>query len=222
MRREGNFQLNFKDADDDVDGGVLNNIIESQQPLKRSIFGWRKRKLFLKALFPPLEAVDSSSVLAEVAEEYSADDDYLVPFDIQLDNAVQDAAVDAAGHMDEEILDHSRTTVLSKPTIGLAKKIPLRKKNKKDQVVVSNIQELHEAILEKGYELRDVELKYSPPPSLLTSNWQEQPAETAVKLELGLSNNLDEIQHILSMANNNDVMPEVELEGNSEPNAEEW
>jgi len=208
IRREGSFQLNYKDVDDDDDYVYMMNIIESQQPLKRSIFGWRKRKSLSKALFPPLE-VDSS---------VDDDDEYLMPYDLLED--IQETM--NAANTDEEILEPPR--IVPKPTIGLGK-MPLRMKKKKDQVVVSNINELHEAILDKGLELREVDLKYSPPPSLLKSNWQEKPAEMVTESELS---NSDEVRRDL-MTNSNhypeysfDSMPEIQLEENTEPNADEW
>lgn len=56
---------------------------------------------------------------------------------------------------------------LSEPTMPNVGKSNNRKK--KPQAVVTNVQELREAILDRGLELRDLDLQYAPPPSLLSS-----------------------------------------------------
>lgn len=43
-------------------------------------------------------------------------------------------------------------------------------RKKKPKAIVTNVHELREAILDRGFELRDIELNYSPPPSLRSSN----------------------------------------------------
>ena len=94
-----------------------------------------------------------------------------------------------------------------------------RKKKRKDQVIVSKIQELHEAILDMGLELRDVELNYSPPPSLLTSKKEQHSATTSD------STRSDEVQLLLIANESDPEYPhsiEIEWEHNDEPNAEEW
>lgn len=53
------------------------------------------------------------------------------------------------------------------PSLVKPKKSSRRKKPK---AIVTNVHELREAILDRGFELRDIELNYSPPPSLRSSN----------------------------------------------------
>ena len=62
---------------------------------------------------------------------------------------------------------------VSHPVIASSKaktKRSVIRRKKEPKAIVSNIHELREAILDRGLELRDVELQYSPPPSLLSSN----------------------------------------------------
>mmetsp|Transcript_15970 Transcript_15970/g.34554 ORF Transcript_15970/g.34554 Transcript_15970/m.34554 type:complete len:624 (-) Transcript_15970:1001-2872(-) len=167
FRREGNFQLNYRDHDDDV-----LNIIESEHPVRpRTFRGW-KRKSLSKALFPP-----------------------------ELDETKE-----------EEI---SELPTKPKP-VGIGK---IKRKKKNDQVIVTNIQELHEAILDRGLELRDVELNYSPPPSLLTSK-KEQPSVSATN---STQPDADEVQVVLMANELNPSYAELpEVESNSPKNADEW
>mmetsp|Transcript_4659 Transcript_4659/g.8074 ORF Transcript_4659/g.8074 Transcript_4659/m.8074 type:complete len:945 (+) Transcript_4659:415-3249(+) len=199
FRRKGNFQLNYKYHDDE-----MSNIIVSQQPaLRPSIFRRFKRKSLSKALFPP------------VVEDNYVDDD-LVSYD-QLDE-LQDTIIDIG--TEEEVLELPTSKLY-----GIGK---FRRKEKKNQVIVSNISELHEAILDRGLQLRDVELKYSPPPSLLSSK-KQQPADI---VENPASSKTDEVQGVLMKNELNPeygefqpiefTSPQIELEGNNEPNAEEW
>ena len=188
-------RLNYKDSDDD-----LPTIIESKQPLYSRIFrGWRRKSL-TKALFPPLEQED---------QEPNNLDDLL--------------SIDRLDVMQDTVGTDSEEEVMGSPaaakTIAINAAKIKRKKKMKDQVIVSNIQELHEAILDMGLELRDVELNYSPPPSLLTSK-KEQPSATTSD-----STRSDEVQLLLIA---NEIDPdypysiEIEWEHNDEPNAEEW
>lgn len=182
----------------------MSNIIVSQQPaLRPSIFRRFKRKSLSKALFPPVE------------EENYVDDE-LVSYD-QLDE-IQDTTIGT--DTEEETLELPTSKLY-----GIGK---FRRKEKKNQVVVSNINELHEAILDRGLQLRDVELKYSPPPSLLSSK-KQQPAESVKNPALSKS---DEVQGV-PIANELNpeygefqpiefTSPQIELEDDNEPNAEEW
>eukprot|EP00579_Thalassiosira_antarctica_P007497 CAMPEP_0201902116 /NCGR_PEP_ID=MMETSP0902-20130614/54788_1 /ASSEMBLY_ACC=CAM_ASM_000551 /TAXON_ID=420261 /ORGANISM="Thalassiosira antarctica, Strain CCMP982" /LENGTH=267 /DNA_ID=CAMNT_0048436105 /DNA_START=585 /DNA_END=1384 /DNA_ORIENTATION=+ len=120
FRREGNFQLNYKYHDDE-----MLNIIVSQQPaLRPSIFRRFKRKSLSKVLFPPV-----------VEGNYA--DDNLVSYG-QLDGIHT-----TIGTVTEE-------EVLELPTSKLNGIGKFRRKEKRNQVIVSNINELHEAILDKG------------------------------------------------------------------------
>ena len=199
-RREGDFQLNYKDVDEDLDLDVL-TIMESHQPVGRGIFRWRKRKSLSKALFPPLEEVDM------------IDDDIVVEDEL---NLIQETV--STEDVQEEVAEVTADQLPTFPRpIGIASKLPLRKK--KPLAVVSNIHELHEAVLDKGFELRDIELKYSPPPSLLTSKKQNQ------------TDTSDNVQ-VVFMTQEVDTpysgeAYEMEMEFNiqddsKEPNAEEW
>ncbi|KAL3783701.1 hypothetical protein ACHAW5_005186 [Stephanodiscus triporus] len=120
---------------------------------------------------------------------------------------------DTVGKDSEEKVPGSPTT--AKPIAIDVSKIK-RKKKRKDQVIVSNIQELHEAILDMGLELRDVELNYSPPHSLLTSKKEQA---SAITTDSTLTR-LNEVQLLLIT---NEIEPEslYSIEFN-EPNAEEW
>lgn len=197
FRREGDFQLNYKDVDDD-----FLNIIESQEPIiKRGIFRWRKRKSLSKALFPPL------------GEELSIADDEGLTYDYdQLDELQETATTNAIEDEVDEL-----PTVIPRPPIGLGK---LKARNKRNQVVVTNIHELHEAILDKGIELRDVELKYSPPPSLLTSKKQPESSDTDTS-----ESNLDDVQ-VVFMTKEVDAEDthgeSIKLPDEKEPTADEW
>ncbi|KAL7554560.1 hypothetical protein ACHAWF_018018 [Thalassiosira exigua] len=102
-------------------------------------------------------------------------------------------------------------TVKSKIPIGLGQRL-----KKRNTVTVSNIQELHEAILDKGFQLRDVELNYTTPRSLLTSASQK----TANVVTDSLSDAAHETSMTASSAEQN--VHETELEENGEPSAEEW
>ena len=104
------------------------------------------------------------------------------------------------------------------------------RRNKRNKVVVSNIQQLHEAILDKGFELREVELHYTPPPSLLTSMKDYSP-DNALNPALV---NSDKVPFVSTInPSQSDVSEirggqvessfmDIELEENIEPNAEEW
>jgi hypothetical protein len=202
FRRVEYFRLNYKYTDDD-----LPTIIESKKPLYSRIFrGW-KRKSLTKVLFPPLDQED---------QESTSNLDELLSID-RLD-LMQDAAdIDL-----EEVVAGPPTAV--KPIAVEVARIK-RKNKRKDPVIVSNIQELHEAVLDLGLELRDVELNYSPPPSLLTSKKEQKPSATLTDSKLSES---DEVQ-LLLIANEIDsdfpysmVEWDFESEHNVEPNAEEW
>ncbi|KAL7541463.1 hypothetical protein ACHAXR_010941 [Thalassiosira sp. AJA248-18] len=212
-REERNFQLNYKEHDDD-----LLAIIESQQPLRGGIFRWRKRKSLSKALFPPLED-----------EECSVDG--LVPGGDPLDMIEDNIRIDIEEDVSEMPMVESGPPIVSvsKP-IGIGK-IKGRKK-KQNPVVVTNINELHEAILDRGLELRDVELKYSPPPSLLKAKWKQRPSNTSdVDSTLSKSDGVGVVfttkeldpEHSYGESYKIDLnAPGIELEDENEPNADEW
>lgn len=193
FRREGNFQLNYKDIDDD-----FLSIIESNQPFRPRIFGGLNRKSLSKALFPPV---------------------------VELESVVKD--VPSMDELDvSHIAEDERT--FGKPTRPL--QIGIGKRKKKDQVVVTNIHELHEAILDKGLELRDIDLKYAPPPSLLTSKRNQTTYE--LKADSAQTNSDDEVELLLMTTEHNPEFeeslmiegksPDIGLDEGHEPNAEEW
>ncbi len=104
------------------------------------------------------------------------------------------------------------------------------RRNKRNKVVVSNIQELHEAILDKGFELREVELNYTPPPSLLTS-MKDYPSDTTLNPALVTSDKVpfasttNPPKSDISEIRGGQVespFRDIELDENVEPNAEEW
>jgi len=206
FRREGNFQLNYKDHDEE-----LLNIIVNQQPVPRTrIFRrrWRKKSLS-KALFPPID------------EEVNYYPDDLVSND-QLEEFMQeDGTIDAAsvGKEVHESAEQLRTQKAPAGVLGKSRGVISRNfmKEKRDPIVVSNILELREAILDKGVELRDVELKYSPPPSLLTSKHKLEDSQQ-------LAESTEETQGVSKTNNgiNQFTTLQIELEDENEPNAEEW
>ncbi|KAL7443982.1 hypothetical protein ACHAXH_009892 [Discostella pseudostelligera] len=189
FRREGNFQLNYKDYDDD-----FLSLLEGQESLRSRIFrGWRRKSL-TKALFPSSKDERNATNRLDMKQ----DKEEAVPL----------------------------PTTQSKPDNN-----NFRRK-KRNKVVVSNIQELHEAILDKKLELRDVELNYSPPPSLLTSK-KDCPSDTALNpalvnsddLPIVSTTNIPEYNVVESEIGDGDLESpflDVEIDENDEPNAEEW
>ena len=200
FRRKGDFQLNYKDYDDE-----LLNIIESEHklPTRPRIFrAPLKRKSLSKTLVPTEDLQERG-----IAEEATLVD--------QLDIMQEDTTVSLNDvEVEEDVFEETYLTTTSRPT-GLASKI---KRKKKPQVVVSNIEELHEAILDRGLELRDVELNYTPPPSLLSS---KKPLSLEMAETDDESN--DAVQELVLMTNElNPNYPDIELENKHEPNADEW
>ena len=200
FRRKGDFQLNYKDYDDE-----LLNIIESEHklPTRPRIFrGPWKRKSLSKTLFPTEDLQERG-----IAEEATS----LDQLDMQEDITVSSNDV----KVEEDVFEETYLTT-SRPSVGLASKI---KRKKKPQVVVSNIEELHEAILDRGFELRDVEMNYTTPPSLLSSKKPQTP-EMASDAD---DDSNDGVQELVLMTNElNPNYPDIELENNHEPNADEW
>eukprot|EP00804_Cyclotella_cryptica_P013986 CCRYP_002497-RA/>CCRYP_002497-RA protein AED:0.02 eAED:0.02 QI:479/1/1/1/1/1/2/37/915 len=84
------------------------------------------------------------------------------------------------------------TPSIAPSTPSISSKISAKGK-KRQSVVVTNVHELREAVLDRGLELRDVELRYSPPPSLLS--WKKyvmsdaDQEEQRLKQEGGLESN---------------------------------
>ena len=115
----------------------LQNVVASPQPLR--LLRRRPRIASSKAPFPPLVERSVDGFV------------YRDPM-----TNMQDADGDGAT-LDEEV------AVAPMPTTALAK---TRRRTGKKKVVVSNVSELHEAILDCGLQLRDIELKYTPPPSI--------------------------------------------------------
>jgi len=190
FRRVGNFQLNYKDYDDD-----FLSLLEGQESLRSRIFrGWRRKSL-TKALFPRLKDDNSNATMDRLDMKHEK---------------VKEAAVPLP-------------TMHAKPDNN-----NFRRK-KRNKVVVSNIQELHEAILDKGLELRDVELNYSPPPSLLTSK-KDCPSDTASDPTVVKSEDVSTINSPASNVIESEIgggemespFLDIEIDDNDEPNAEEW
>eukprot|EP00584_Thalassiosira_punctigera_P007455 CAMPEP_0172541112 /NCGR_PEP_ID=MMETSP1067-20121228/11977_1 /TAXON_ID=265564 ORGANISM="Thalassiosira punctigera, Strain Tpunct2005C2" /NCGR_SAMPLE_ID=MMETSP1067 /ASSEMBLY_ACC=CAM_ASM_000444 /LENGTH=962 /DNA_ID=CAMNT_0013327089 /DNA_START=189 /DNA_END=3077 /DNA_ORIENTATION=+ len=133
--------------------------------------------------------------------------------------------------VDEDSASHQQSDriVVGEEALELPVFKPIRRKKRRTKVVVSNVDELHEAILDRGFELRDVELKYAPPPSLLTSK-KQLPAETAGQQSAAGSEEVTgvfmadglHLEYVESQPGNA-AAPDIELEDcNKEPNAEEW
>jgi len=179
MMSPSRFQLHYKDNDDD---DIVTTVIEQQKfrtrvlsavgSFARSPGRRLKRRSLSKALFPPDEQ--------EVDDKSKETDVVIID---QETGVLPDPVLD-------DIDDY---LTLTKPpgrrVIGRKKKAP--------QVRVKSIHELREAILDRGLNLRDVDLDYSIPQSLLTSN-RGQSAEMVLPGE------------------------DVELDSLDEPNADEW
>eukprot|EP00986_Skeletonema_menzelii_P008202 scaffold3387_cov148-Skeletonema_menzelii.AAC.2 len=148
------FQLSYKDNDDD---DIATTVIE-QQKFRTKVLSavgslarspgrrLKKRRSLSKALFPPDEPEESSDIQKETH--------------VVLNNKETEV------HHSEPLLDDDTYLSLTKSAgrrvIGRKKKTP--------QVIVKNIHELREAVLDRGLNLRDIDLEYSTPESLLTSN----------------------------------------------------
>ncbi len=182
--------LNFKDSDDDD----LDNVIEQQKLRPRVISALGslarsprrlKRRSLSKELFPP-DDDEIESNAADKIKEMNA-------------NTKEQAA--ATSTETTPIDDDSDDNYLSL-TERAGRRVIGRKK-RAAQVTVKNIHELREAILDRGLNLRDVDLDYSIPESLLTSNGKDQSSDqmptTAGELALDLQQdepNADEWQLI--------------------------
>lgn len=176
--------LNYKGNDDDdmvtmIEPFKFHPWVLSLGSLARSPL---RRRSLSKALFPP---VDDDN------DEESNTDDTMRKINVngvmkeQDTRAIPDT-VSGYNYDDDNIMS------LTKPAgqvIGRNKKAA--------QVTVKNIHELREAILDRGLNLRDVDLDYSIPPSLLTSN------SSAVLTQTMLTG-------------------DVAIEEQEEPNADEW
>jgi len=177
--------LNFKDSDDDD----LDNVIEQQKlrPRVMSALGSLarsprrlKRRSLSKALFPP-DAPDDDEIESNAADK------------IKEMNANTKEQAAAKSTVATPIYDDSGDNYLSL-TERAGRRVIGRKK-RVAQVTVKNIHELREAILDRGLNLRDVDLDYSIPESLLTSNGKAQ---------------------------SSDQMSTAAGEQQDEPNADEW
>lgn len=153
--------LNFKDSDEDD----LDNVIEQQKLRPRVISALGslrarrlKRRSLSKALFPP-DDDEIESTTADKIKEMTAD------------TKEQTAATSTANTPIDD--DDSGDNYLSLPERA-GRRVVIGRKKRAAQVTVKNIHELREAILDRGLNLRDVDLDYSIPESLLTSNSKDQ------------------------------------------------
>ena len=149
-------QLNYKDNDDD---DLVTTVIEQQKFRTRVLSAvgsfarspgrrLKKRRSLSKALFPPDEHEDGS--VDDILKGT-----HVVP-------KVQDTEVQQPDTLLDDETYLSLTKAAGRRVIGRKKKTP--------QLIVKNIHELREAILDRGLNLRDVDLEYSIPESSLTSN----------------------------------------------------
>jgi len=206
LLRQGlrNSQLNYKDHDDDD----LLNIVDSDHhlPTRPRIFrGFRsrRRKSLSQTLFPPEPDVGEVSNTIEDELGLLLKDEFEVT---QEETVIED---------EKEVLS-SAAEQLDQTSFSKVINPPFANRKKKSQVVVSNIDEIHEAILDKGLQLRDVELNYSPPESLLTSKRQQEVSD-------GTYSSSNDIQELALMTNElNPEFADIELEDDAhEPNADE-
>ncbi len=176
-------RLNYKDNDDDE--FVTNSVIEQPKFRRRVLSAvgsvvlspgrrLKKRRSLSKFIFPPDEPDDSSEV-----DDVSKKETHAV-----LKNDVQEPEDTLL--VDETYLSLTKTA--GRRVIGRKKKTP--------QVIVKNIYELREAVLDRGLNLRDVDLEYSVPEALLTSHRGQTD-----KMLLG---------------------EDVVLDSKDEPNSDEW
>ena len=203
FRREGKFQLNYKDYDDDYFLTLLDSPEEpTTATLRTRIFrGWRRKSLS-KVLFP-------RSNEDEVEEE---------------GNRSIFRPLGRLANVKEEEVVGRQPNQSKQPTTF--------KRKKRNKVVVSNIQELHEAILDNGLELRHVELNYTPPSSLLTSLKDCPPSDTASDSDVVMMSDdvavststlMDQLNvDVTSIAVDTSFVDSIEIDENDEPNAEEW
>lgn len=215
LRGGGDFQLNYRDHDNDD----LLSILEPEPSLlRRGIFRWRKMRSLSKALFPPVEE-------GYLEETYHEGANNLEPYD-QLGVLTKEDVVGSSVENQEEVIELPESVLFRRPM-----SIASMKRKKRSQVTVKNIHELHEAILDKGFELRDVELDYSPPPSLLTSKKQQLTTSDKVIAtdDSSLADRDGAVPMDSELASNVGDMPRTEwstpgfeLEDNNDPNAEEW
>ena len=141
------FQLNYKDAEDDV-------LVEVNE--KR-----RLRRVLSKIRLRSLRRRRNRRVASEkalMAEEKSFLEDKFFEGDDDSNSAIS-SYYQPSEQIQTTNINFSSTKV-TRPVI----------RKKKPMTVVSNIHELRSAILDKGLELRDIELNYVPPPSLRSSN----------------------------------------------------
>lgn len=97
------------------------------------------------------------------------------PFALGEESLVVNDKLFVLGDIDENSLATKENSyeAVSHPVIAPQKvktKRSVIRRKREPKAIVSNIHELREAILDRGLELRDVELQYSPPPSLVSSN----------------------------------------------------
>lgn len=138
------FRLNYKDTEDDL------TEVQEKKRLKNILSKIRLRSARGRR-FASVSVVQSD-----------ADDGGFVLSDLESNDAV-DNSLENPLHLEPTPTIY--TVADSKP-----KQKSAGSKKKKAKAIVTNIHELREAILDKGLELRDIELNYSPPPSLRSSN----------------------------------------------------
>lgn len=149
-------RLNYKDNDDD---DFVTNTVIDQPKFRRRVLSavglvvrspgrrLKKRRSLSKFIFPPDEPDDSSEV-GDISKKLTSA------------VLINDEHEDDALLVDENETYLSLTKAKGRRVIG-RKKTPL--------VTVKNIHELREAVLDRGLNLRDVDLEYSVPECLLTS-----------------------------------------------------
>ena len=155
--------LNFKDSDDDLDNVIEHQklrprVMSALESLARSP-GRLKRRSLSKALFPPDDDEIESNAADKLKEMTAVTKEQVT------------ATITETAPIDDDSGDNylSLTERAGRRVIG--------RKKRAAQVTVKNIHELREAILDRGLNLRDVDLDYSIPQSLLTSNGKAQSSD---------------------------------------------
>jgi hypothetical protein len=139
--KQRDFQLNYKDTEDE--------LIEVQE----------KRRLRRVLSEIRLRALRRNRLTSEKAA---------TTFDVDEGFVADDLIVNADASLVNEPLGGLESASAIGTSKAQYKRSVMRKKN--PRTVVSNIHELREAILDNGLELRDIELNYTTPASLKTSN----------------------------------------------------
>jgi len=182
-------QLNYKDYDDDLIGAL-----EEKARLRSSLFTSvsnlaRNKRLSKKQTFKSFD------------------------FDEKIEAAARDLRADDPGFATSK--DDVNMASVQPPSklLGFAKRNKQKSKNSvSSPTIVTNVHELRKAILDDGVELRDVELKYTVPPSLRLSTKSTDMTDDAPVSHSGVLKVPDEVQLMMmeeEERRNHDILKDV-------------